>query len=55
MAVICLNQLILLVHVQKNEYRYRFDIQVIPTVQGADAAADIRQTRKIEILDDLTR
>ena len=41
-------------HVLKNEYRYRFDIQVIPAkVQGADAAADIRSgLEKIEILDD---
>ena len=41
-------------HVLKNEYRYRFDIQVIPAkVQGADAAADIRSgLEKIQILDD---
>lgn len=41
-------------HVLKNEYRYRFDIQVIPAkVQGADAAADIRSgLEKVETLDD---
>jgi len=42
-------------HVLKNEYRYRFDIQVIPTkVQGADAAADICSgLGKIEALNDV--
>ena len=41
-------------HVLKNEYRYRFDIQVIPAkVQGADAAADIRSgLEKVETLND---